>query len=1173
MDRNFGFLRSWISKANEKKNEIVESERKTNKNEVFSKILNTNYREDSLSNNSVANCVVEDVRTETPEISPKQNVIVTNKEGGVKKSTENGANSPVKVKISKKVSVEQIVNTECEVKKTDLKSNQMIAHNKTEELNSSPGLVSVKKDTNNECNSQLEEVVKFEQEKETASSVKPQAAATSKSKKQNFNVISPTESRRSSTSAFDLNSRHNSLTMSSFSSIQEKIQALSRDHSQNELSAKKTVKVKKLNENAFTKAKDVEETKKVKEPIKIPSKIDSSLQSRLMKFGEVSGSKISRKTSADGNKSKVEIETVNNNEDTLVVKSQELPGKIIGEKKTEEFRAIGTSIQNGYIADGMAKPLKTDEVKECINVEGKATSERVVKLSVSDKVKKLTSKTVEKNLIQKPHIELNKKAIVEGNEVEALKIEPITETLTDDNKKKPSTSKTLNEKVVSSESNITSEKLSSIEKEKTNVKSVGTTIQSERKSSNLVENSHRGICDSKFELSKCANKEKVTVLAEKCATVDDYMATEGERKVAITKKKKTLSSESKLRKIDKETEKLKESTVNANSESVTENTQKSMESGNISANDGEKFKSHVKLKSDEDKSKTSNAYKKFSVNKIPCCNESDVKQSTSETLELTEQKVNLNTDKTLKQQKIAENSTVQTSPFEGAQTDKCFLRKESVCEAKNVQQSMEQLTSQANLTRKDDEKVPNSAMYLKDGAEASDFVSHKRVENGTSEALGFKKDGKVVNKLKTKSSPVECYPKSQKLLINIPVNAFEQANLEESKQKSLVSPTKVEAFLRDALNTSEHVTKKKEVSKTMEAVVEEIKTTKTKTSKYEKPEVPQTKYSSKGEVIRGAVSIKSSSKEDKNESLDVLSAITLVPAYRPEASTSYNHNHNKEEIFSDNLTNIPQPSTANVTSDDGEKHFYDDFEKTSIDRDRSMLSPVSDFSDESFDHYVPSIDLSVASSFRDNYSSRTSITGSSTPRRIFPQMFKPFFNHLDKTKEDSPVVFDASMSFDLNSNRTSLRHQFKPNPAFADQQTTSNSLTCRIAEFLNRTDHIMEEWKRLGKGGDDLQSLVSLPANSISGLSNANRKSATNIMIKGLLNYSKGSRSPSVRSRSIARTPEVSDRTISDIDEVGNSVRIVCRMPRTFFLLRFRGLRSKIQTPPYKDASDLKTLI
>lgn len=79
-------------------------------------------------------------------------------------------------------------------------------------------------------------------------------------------------------------------------------------------------------------------------------------------------------------------------------------------------------------------------------------------------------------------------------------------------------------------------------------------------------------------------------------------------------------------------------------------------------------------------------------------------------------------------------------------------------------------------------------------------------------------------------------------------------------------------------------------------------------------------------------------------------------------------------------------------------------------------------------------------------------------------------------KDESPVVFDVNLSFDLGSpppqrggslTRTRVHQRLIPMAAHLEQQTASAFLTSRIASFLQRTDHVMEEWKRIGRRDPD----------------------------------------------------------------------------------------------------------
>lgn len=164
---------------------------------------------------------------------------------------------------------------------------------------------------------------------------------------------------------------------------------------------------------------------------------------------------------------------------------------------------------------------------------------------------------------------------------------------------------------------------------------------------------------------------------------------------------------------------------------------------------------------------------------------------------------------------------------------------------------------------------------------------------------------------------------------------------------------------------------------------------------------------------------------------------------------------------------------------------------------------------------------------------------SPTPRRTFPQ--ESTFVELDdlRDKEQAPVVFDASLNFVLGIEKQKVRQSFRPTAAHLDPATASSFLSSRIAEFLQRTDHVMDEWKSLGHKDDasDLTSLTTLPHNDRHRPLGRSR-SATNIMIKGFQYFS--------RSNSIAKSPSGSlsrlseDRTMSEFggDEVSSRTQL-----------------------------------
>lgn len=56
------------------------------------------------------------------------------------------------------------------------------------------------------------------------------------------------------------------------------------------------------------------------------------------------------------------------------------------------------------------------------------------------------------------------------------------------------------------------------------------------------------------------------------------------------------------------------------------------------------------------------------------------------------------------------------------------------------------------------------------------------------------------------------------------------------------------------------------------------------------------------------------------------------------------------------------------------------------------------------------------------------------------------------------------------STTSSVRQHFRPLPAHTMAETTSSMLSRAIRDFLGRTDHVMNEWKHLGKDGGSQRS-------------------------------------------------------------------------------------------------------
>ena len=184
-----------------------------------------------------------------------------------------------------------------------------------------------------------------------------------------------------------------------------------------------------------------------------------------------------------------------------------------------------------------------------------------------------------------------------------------------------------------------------------------------------------------------------------------------------------------------------------------------------------------------------------------------------------------------------------------------------------------------------------------------------------------------------------------------------------------------------------------------------------------------------------------------------------------------------------------------------------------------------------------------------------SMTGSPTPRRIFPQESSND-DDLDleelSSKEQAPVVFDASLNFVLGIDKQPVRQSFRPTASHMEPQTASSYLSNKISNFLQRTDHIMDEWKRLGRRSNIDDTTTMTPCrDSPDGKRRHHMprsKSATNIMIKGYQYFSRASSVARSPSRPLSRMSE-DDRTLSQCDEevVGGDTRRAILILRDFW--------------------------
>lgn len=107
------------------------------------------------------------------------------------------------------------------------------------------------------------------------------------------------------------------------------------------------------------------------------------------------------------------------------------------------------------------------------------------------------------------------------------------------------------------------------------------------------------------------------------------------------------------------------------------------------------------------------------------------------------------------------------------------------------------------------------------------------------------------------------------------------------------------------------------------------------------------------------------------------------------------------------------------------------------------------------------------------YSFRSTITSnsiraqsvSSSSRRIFPQSYqseKSLNLNEYNCLEQAPVVYDANLSFDIGANKQKVRSSLRASPAHSEPETASNYLSDKIQSFLKRTDHVMDEWQKIG---------------------------------------------------------------------------------------------------------------
>lgn len=133
-----------------------------------------------------------------------------------------------------------------------------------------------------------------------------------------------------------------------------------------------------------------------------------------------------------------------------------------------------------------------------------------------------------------------------------------------------------------------------------------------------------------------------------------------------------------------------------------------------------------------------------------------------------------------------------------------------------------------------------------------------------------------------------------------------------------------------------------------------------------------------------------------------------------------------------------------------------------------------------------------------------------TPRRIFPQAYADPNKTIDlselRSLDNATTVFDEKLSFVLSCENQRVHQRIRPSPAHSSEADTgSRYLSLKISDFLNRTDHINEEWRNhcrrsvsVSRSSRDMISIIKDQHNINDEMSQrlARSKSVTNIMTK-----------------------------------------------------------------------------
>ena len=260
-----------------------------------------------------------------------------------------------------------------------------------------------------------------------------------------------------------------------------------------------------------------------------------------------------------------------------------------------------------------------------------------------------------------------------------------------------------------------------------------------------------------------------------------------------------------------------------------------------------------------------------------------------------------------------------------------------------------------------------------------------------------------------------------------------------------------------------------------------------------------------------------------NEKTHATRALSPIPA-----TNTYGNGNTRSFI---NNTQYPlKPVEASLKLPVNNKGYENSLYPRSISRESSYISRSPS----------PYSTLSTISSISSNTnggscSLRSTSVGS---RRIFPQTYSDQ-NSINLSEynclEQSPVIFDANLSFLLDCRNQKVQQNFHPVPAHSDSETASNYLSAKIQDFLKRTDHVMEEWKTVGKNAkrdEDTISLIERQRNR-DNFPMGRSKSVNNIMIKGYQIFKSQNLPPtSTRGTSVTYDLSSDDATIMDDLEV-----------------------------------------